>query len=418
MRIAFLTSEYVTEASFAGGLAQYLGRVTSGLVARGHDVEVFVIAESCETVEHQGVIVRRVPAKKWLPLRIANIACKAMHRRRLCKSQLACSTALGLYHAFRQRASAARFDIVQAASWLGTGYFAAKNPWTPVVVRASSFEPVLFPHRGQSLSLDETIYCRFETAAMRRAAAVYTPSRFLAGEIRKATGVQPHVVNPPFCAALGRAREDVGAHDGRSDYVMYFGKVAKYKGSGLLAEAIEPLLTQTEQLHLVIAGPSEDDPEAQRLLSLAERFPASVRYVGSRDHDTVMRLVGGARVVVLPSLMDNLPNTCLEAMAMGKVVVGPNGVSFDELITDGQSGILFQTGNPLSLRQGILQAWHMTEDRRRAMGRAACMRIDQMAPETALRDLECFYEGVIENHAQSGGTRRPVGRVAKECSLR
>jgi len=84
-------------------------------------------------------------------------------------------------------------------------------------------------------------------------------------------------------------------------------------------------------------------------------------------------------------------------MAMSKVVVGPNGVSFDELITDGRSGFLFQKGNLLSLQQAIRRACNLTEDKRTAIGRSAKAGIRRMAPEITLPALESFYESVIEN---------------------
>lgn len=416
MRIAFLTTEFTTEPNFAGGLAQYLGRVTRGLVERGHHVEVFVTADACETLKDGGVIVHRVKPKKWLPLRCGNCALAAIGRPRLGRLQLAYSTALGLSRAFNRRASMAGFDIVQAASWLGTGYFVSSNPWAPVIVRASSFEPLLAEYRGQDPSLDEKLYRRFEVAAMRRAAAVYAPSNFLAGEIRRIAGIESHVVTPPYCSSDG-ATADTGEDPlgDWSDYAVFFGKVAKYKGAGLLADAIAPLLCHDKTLRIAFAGPIENDAEAGRLLTLAESLPESVRYLGTPKHADLMRIVKRARCVILPSLMDNLPNTCFEAMARQKVVIGPDGVSFDELIVDGKSGFLFRRGDPVSLRQTIMKAWRLDDEKLRAIGREAHAKIQQMSPAATLRDLERFYTRVIEQTTKRwlACERRP----AKQCSL-
>jgi len=398
VRIGFLTPEFVTEPNFAGGLAQYLNRVTSGLAQRGHDVEVFVAADTEETIDHHGVRVHRTRPRKLMRLRLVNLSLGIADRQRLTKLQLACSTARGLNGAFCRRASVEQFDIVQAASWLGTAYFAAKNPWTPVVVRASSFEDLLFPHRGQEMSLDQKMYNRFETAAMRRSAAVYAPSRYLAGEIQKATGISSHVLNPPYLSRNGLTSE--GRHTSLGewrDFAVYFGKVAKYKGAGLLADALEPVLADGRGIRLAIAGPVENDSASKKLLNLVEMYPDSVRYLGCLRHEALMSVVKDAKIVVLPSLMDNLPNTCLEAMAMRKVVVGPAGVSFDELITDGESGILFRMGDSVSLRHAILQGWDLSDERRRAMGDAAETRIRCMAPATTLQELELFYADVIDD---------------------
>src|SRR5437899_11013467 len=60
MRIAYITPEFVTEPYFSGWLANYLGRVTTALAERGHDVHVLVRAKSDEQLDYKGVKVHRV----------------------------------------------------------------------------------------------------------------------------------------------------------------------------------------------------------------------------------------------------------------------------------------------------------------------------------------------------------------------
>src|SRR5262249_12696432 len=60
MRIAFLTPEFVTEPSYAGGLANYLGRTTVALAQANHDVHVLVPSTTDETINYRGVHIHRV----------------------------------------------------------------------------------------------------------------------------------------------------------------------------------------------------------------------------------------------------------------------------------------------------------------------------------------------------------------------
>ena len=55
-RIAFVTPEFPTEITNAGGLANYLGRICPTLVRMGHSVDVFTISQKPSgIIDYQGV---------------------------------------------------------------------------------------------------------------------------------------------------------------------------------------------------------------------------------------------------------------------------------------------------------------------------------------------------------------------------
>ena len=57
MRFAFLTPEYATSTSSAGGLANFVVRTTTALVQQGHEVDVMALADSNMQTNSQGVQV-------------------------------------------------------------------------------------------------------------------------------------------------------------------------------------------------------------------------------------------------------------------------------------------------------------------------------------------------------------------------
>ncbi len=63
-------------------------------------------------------------------------------------------------------------------------------------------------------------------------------------------------------------------------------------------------------------------------------------YPGVLPHAQLLPIIEHASAVVLPSRIDNFPNTCLEAMACGKIVIGTRGTSFEQLIDDGISSFV------------------------------------------------------------------------------
>jgi glycosyltransferase involved in cell wall biosynthesis len=107
--------------------------------------------------------------------------------------------------------------------------------------------------------------------------------------------------------------------------------------------------------------------------------------------------------VVLPSLIDNLPNACLEAMALGKPVVGTRGASFEEMIRDGETGFLVPAGDAEALADTLCAAWR--EPRLDEIGRAAAAAVQAYAPQETVQAFLDYAQEII--------SRRGTGRQAQ-----
>lgn len=395
MHIAFLTPEFVTEAHFHGGLANYLGRVTTALVRRGHQVEVFVFSKTSGQLDYQGVLVHRVRPHGWnVPkillggLAAINAGLGLLGLPAFNQTQGAVAISYFLDRALRQRAKQVHFDVVEATSYTATAWWAAHRSIAPIVVRASSYAP----YWTQENSLDSRLYTRLEVAAIRRCAWRCAPSQLVADAFAKHESLHVEVIEPPF--HLDNVEMDVQVADtlvNGSAYLLHYGSLGEIKGSGVLAEAILPLLEEAPNLRLVLAGKVRDDESGRRLFGLAETFPNQVRYLGVLPPAQLYPIVRAARLVVLPSLVDNLPNTCLEAMSLGRVVLATRGASFEQLIDDGRSGFLVEPGDPRALRAAIQAIGALSDAELAVIGRAAQERIDQMRPEVAIPRLEDYY---------------------------
>lgn len=115
-------------------------------------------------------------------------------------------------------------------------------------------------------------------------------------------------------------------------------------------------------------------------------------------HKQLYPIIRGADFVVLPSLMDNLPNACIEAMYFEKVVVGTEGASFEQLITHTKNGFLCEIGNSEDLYKKMMMAVYLTPQEKQQMGVLAGKRISRLKPEVAVKKLLRLYEYVMENH--------------------
>ena len=128
------------------------------------------------------------------------------------------------------------------------------------------------------------------------------------------------------------------------------------KGADLLQAALRCLVHQNSgQLMAVILGQSEPRQPKD--------WPIPVLYSG-RFHDDVSLALAyaAADVVVVPSRMDNLPQSATEAIACGTPVVAFDQGGMADVIAHRQTGWLAESFDPEALAQGIRWALQRPQD--------------------------------------------------------
>jgi glycosyltransferase involved in cell wall biosynthesis len=125
-------------------------------------------------------------------------------------------------------------------------------------------------------------------------------------------------------------------------------------------------------LHLVLVG---DGPERERLSRLAgSLFPE--RIISLPSHEENGRTLARADVVWVPSVKPRGFNVALEAMAAGKPVVASRLPGLMDIIQDGETGVLIDAGDQVSLARQTRKLLD-DPDRRRQMGEAGRRRVQE-----------------------------------------
>jgi glycosyltransferase involved in cell wall biosynthesis len=116
-----------------------------------------------------------------------------------------------------------------------------------------------------------------------------------------------------------------------------------------LLEAFQ-ILNRNFPSYLLIIG---DGPERARLEQLAEQLgiSAKTKFVGYRFDATA--LMSAMDIFVLPSIRDAAPVVLLEAGLAGLPVIASRAGGIPEYIKDGETGLLFQPGDPKDLARKI-----------------------------------------------------------------
>ena len=393
MRIAFLTPEFVTEPTFSGGLANYLLRTCLALRQFGHDPAVFVLSKRGDSFFHRGIEVHRAQSRRPSVVAIAD----TLTFGRFAYLLRIVSSAMVLAKAFRGSHGGNPFDIVQAASYQATNLFISRK--LASVVRISSFEPLMREAYEKKAGVAQRMVEWLELLAIRRADGVYAPSNFIAGKVPLAAKQPIKVIGPPFL--LDTHDLDWSTYErhleGKS-YLLFFGSIGVLKGCKAIAEILEQVLLDNHELYFVFVGKTtryQDQSMIDYIREKAGPVSDKVLWIDEVSHDALYPIIEKAKAIILPSRVDNLPNTCLEAMHFGKIVLGTRGTSFEEIIDDGISGFLCLPDRPDSLLAAIRRILGLSQEEGERISQNAKARLARLSPERVVPELICFYESVL-----------------------
>lgn len=352
MKIAFLTPEFVTEYGFGGGLGNYLNRFTKELLKRGHQVEVFVSSHlPAETIDHQGVLVHRVPhgfrRRFSLPLKFAArvIGLGASYDLHVRAWRLA--------HALEKRHSEQAFDVVQAADYLAVGLYVKRKAGRKFVVRCSSAADLYNAATGNH-SPHEQARERLEIQSIRRAERAYAPSRFIAEHLQAIHGLLVNVIRPPYAFEVTTTPSAIDTLPSR--YFVHFGQLSRLKGTDWLIRSLKIAFQQAPDMRVVLVGVSHVSELNQWLDTLGpDRAKVLALYPVSKA--VLYGILAKAAASIIPSRADNLPNTLLESLMHRLPVIGTDGVSIDELVSNGVNGLLVEKDNEEALADALVKVW-------------------------------------------------------------
>jgi glycosyltransferase involved in cell wall biosynthesis len=194
--------------------------------------------------------------------------------------------------------------------------------------------------------------------------------------------------------------------------LLYCGRLSAEKGVDDLLRSMQ----QVPQMRLIVAG---DGPQRGELEGLAASLRLSnvefVGQVGQLERDS---LIAQSQFTVLPShAYETLGKTILESYAEGRAVVASDLGSRRELVHQGETGLLYRTGDVSQLAESIQMLGSIPE-LAREMGRAGWEKVRQCySPEGHYQKLMSLYEGLVEGKGKrtkelemhrSSSTRRPA----------
>lgn len=365
MNIAYVSFECPPDTA-VGGIATYVLQVAKMMKNRGHHVEVFTASPTRSVSEcFEGVLVHRVQteSREHFPKQIVTI--------------------------FQQRHSEIRFDVLESPEYMGDGYEIKKLfPSLPLVVKLhtpdslmkqletfykgihiSSYTKFRFLLGGWIRGQKREVYWNYERWKQKEkdieylitslADQIHTPSLSLGDIVAKEWQLPRetiiHVPNPfvPNARFL-----DIPVGGSGNKMVTFMGRLEVRKGIIELIKAV-PLILEAvpgSQFQFVgksmgfVPGMSMKDYISSKL----EKYKDRISFL-KVDSSQIPGVLKETDVCVFPSIWENFPNVCLEAMSAGKAIVASKEGGMRDMLEQPVAGLLIDPLNHREIADAVIR---------------------------------------------------------------
>ncbi len=173
----------------------------------------------------------------------------------------------------------------------------------------------------------------------------------------------------------------------KQPYVLYFGRYSEEKGIKTLIEVCR----QLTHISFVFAGKGE-------YKDILKQLP-NVNEVGFQTGDTLKKLIKEARFSLYPSeWFENCPFSVIESQMLGTPVIGAAIGGIPELIQDGKTGLLFESGNIEDLTTKIEVLWNDSAVCKNMS--QECNKVKFMNCHDYCKELLSIYEEALERYGK------------------
>lgn len=168
----------------------------------------------------------------------------------------------------------------------------------------------------------------------------------------------------------------------KDNYYVFLGRIDDYKGIKTLCKAANQL---PYRLKVIGDGPME------QLLKENYKGNPNIDFLGRQTWEKLSPVLANARFMVLPSeCSENNPLTVIESQSLGTPVLGARIGGIPELIEEGISGMTFESGNVVDLKEKIEIMWNFFFDYKAIASNA----IKRYSSEAYYEKLIKYYKGV------------------------
>jgi glycosyltransferase involved in cell wall biosynthesis len=248
--------------------------------------------------------------------------------------------------------------------------------------------PIFINYRGGKARAFFSTAWPYIKKDINSAAQVLVPSRFLQ-EVFAEFGVQativPNIINMDLFTFKAPTLSAENLH------IIVTRNLEKIYDNATAIRAFSLVKKQYPRAKLTIAG---SGPLKNTLVELTDKLELadSVTFAGRLDRQQMAHLYQSADIMINPSTIDNMPNSILEALACGVLVVTTNVGGIPYMVDHQKEAILVESGDENLMFQAIdslLQSGELTDQ----LASTGCEKVQAYQPSKVIPLLESLYRG-------------------------
>jgi glycosyltransferase involved in cell wall biosynthesis len=179
--------------------------------------------------------------------------------------------------------------------------------------------------------------------------------------------------------------------------ILLLGNLCANKGHFDTLEAAAIIVRSFPECRFLFAGAEREKGALRQLRSLAQvlGIKANVEFLGPIFGDAKTHVLARAGIFALPSHIENMPVSLMEAMAVGLPVIASRVGAIPEMVEDGRTGLLIDAQDIVGLADALLMLLRDSK-RRHEMGKAGQkMATKRWDTQVVASTTETMYRGLL-----------------------
>jgi len=268
-------------------------------------------------------------------------------------------------------------DVIESQEYMGIAYYLLQYKWLhypvfkdlkiTITLHAPSFLYWEY-NKVPTYQLPYFWIGEMERFCIRSADMVISPSQYLVDELKsrlKIDDITIHILKNPL-----RIKEVKGTSTYTKNKILFFGKLIPQKGCLELLTYFKQLWLEGFEHPLTMIGGGNHmyHPEGIDMIDfIKKKYKTDIEngklvLLGAIRPEKLKQHVIDAHVIIIPSIVDNLPYTVPEVMGLGKIVLASIQGGQSEVIENGVDGFLFDHTDPKSFEKQLKSILSLSEE--------------------------------------------------------